>query len=105
MIKSEKFPWGKVIENITLDFDGQVMEVVKYHPRKRDGYTITKEIDSTKIEFCCEEINQSGTNIFHLVLAWIAYKHIGSNQNDLVAGIIRALKLDKGINDSLDSSF
>lgn len=94
MIKSEKFPWGKVIENITLDFDGQVMEVTKYHPRKRDGCTITKEIDTTKIEFDCEELGQSSENIFHLVLAWIAFKHTKShNQGALVAGIIRALQI------------
>jgi hypothetical protein len=93
MIKSEKFPWGKVIETIVLNFDGQIMTIVKYHPRIAERCVLTLEIDETKVKYSCEEIGHSADNIFHLVLIYMAIKHLGHNQDALVQGIARALQI------------
>ena len=89
-----KFSWGKVISRSTYDFDGTVMNVVKYHPWKLDGCTIlTGQPDETKIEFSCEEINESCENLYYLIISFIAFKNLGLNQHTLVAGIGRSLCL------------
>ena len=95
MIKSQKFPWGKVIETIVLNFDGQVMTIVKFHPRIVEDCILTLEIDETKVEYSCEEISHTTDNIFHLVLIYMAIKHLGYNQDALVQGIARALCLSE----------
>lgn len=84
MIK--KFVWGRVIDRFTLDFDGYVMEVTKYHP-VREG------TDSESIEYHSEELHASYNSMFELTLAYIAYQKLGANQHALVAGFARALKL------------
>ena len=90
----KKFSWGKVIDRFTYDFDGTAMNVIKYHPWKVDGCTIlTGQPDETKIVFSCEELHESSENLYHLIIAFIAYKNLGLNQDALVAGIGRSLCL------------
>jgi len=89
----KRFPWGRVVERFEYDFDGEIMDVVKYHPFKRDGSTVLRKIDEEKISYSCEEISQSSVSLEHLVIAWIAYKSLGLNQHALVSGIARALEL------------
>ena len=86
-----KFTWGRVIDRFEYDFDGLKMEVTKYHPRKSDGITVTKEIDESLTYYHSEELRQSTDNLFALILAFIAYKNLGLNQHALVAGIAKAL--------------
>lgn len=87
------FPWGKVIKRFSYDLDGSVMDVVKYHPWVYRNCVSTRDVNEDVVYFSCEEINQSSDSIFKLILAWIAYRNIGLNQDYLVDGIARALQL------------
>lgn len=86
-----RFAWGKVIDYISLDFDGQVMEIVKYHPYKEFGRS--KEIDESRTEYHCEELHASATTMFGIVLQYIVEKQLGHNQHQLVAGLFRMLEI------------
>ena len=87
---SSKFVWGKVIDRHTYDFEnGNVFEVTKYNPYKRNS----REIDYDVIRFSCEETHEYSDNLMHLLISWIVIKHLGYNQDALTAGICRALKL------------
>lgn len=86
-----KFPWGKVIETFDYNFDGQIMTVVKYHPWT-DGYC--KRFSPELVEYSCEEISQSAESLFSLIIAWMVYRKLGSNQQALTSGICRMLKLE-----------
>lgn len=81
-MSNQKFTWGQVIDRFTLDFDGQVMEVTKYHPPH-----------SNDILYHCEELHAAYTSMFALTIAYIAYQQLGHNQNALVSGIARALDI------------
>jgi len=96
--KIKPFSWGRVLERFSYDFDGIVMEVIKFHPHKfENGHQVIKQgramIDEDKVEYHCDEISQSSMNLFRLVLAWITFKQLGQNQSALVVGFARALKL------------
>ena len=86
----KRFPWGKVIKMFEYDFDGDTVEITKYHPWKREG-CFAKEPDESKVEFHCEELRQSSTSIQGIIISWIAKKNLGLNQASLVAGACRAL--------------
>lgn len=92
MVETMKsFTWGRVIDEFIYDFDGDVMNVVKYHPWIDRSKQANKDI----IEYHCEEISQSAESILPLVIAWIAHRKLGSNQQALVIGICRMLKLEE----------
>lgn len=89
-----KFAWGKVIEKFSYDFDGEKMDVVKYHPWKSRNCTVlTGDADLDRTEYHCEEIHESSSSIHRLVIAWIANKKLGLNNGSLVAGVCRALEI------------
>jgi len=92
--KYRTFPWGKIIHTFVYDFDGIEATIVKYNPWKdQHGSLNTHQIDSEKIEYHCDEISQSSDSLIALLIAWIAYKQLGHNQNALTQGIVRMLKL------------
>lgn len=88
-MNGKKFPWGKVIDRFEYNFDGTILEVVKYHPKKYDG-TEGYSLDEM---FHCEEISGSFGSIQHLLISWIVYKNLGLNEHSLANGIARALKI------------
>lgn len=86
-----KFAWGKVIDRLVLDFDGSTFEVTKYHPDKFfNGHHQRGQYEDS-IAFHSEELHASDTNLYALVVAVIAYRHLGNNQRALVSGLVRAL--------------
>ena len=87
----KKFPWGHIAEEFTFNFDGEIMEVVKYYPQQDTSFG--RKIDTTTILYSCAEISQSSHCLFALVISWIAYKKLGLNQGPLVQGISKALEL------------
>lgn len=89
-----KFPWGRVLTRFVYDFDGDVMEVVKFHPWKTDGCTVlTGNPDETLVRYHCEELHESSDSLQALLLSWMAHKNLGLNQGALVQGIAKALGL------------
>ncbi len=88
----DKFTWGKVIDKFSYDFDGNLMEVVKYHPWiVKNGHVKTGNPDFNKIEYHCADIHESSSNLYYLIISWIANKNLGLNQDSLVIGIAKAL--------------
>lgn len=95
-----KFTWGIVLERYRYDFDGQIMEVIKFNPWKQDGVRIlTGQPDEYSIRYHCDEINESSDSLQYLLLSWIAHKNLGQNQYPLVIGISKALGIYKVEND------
>ena len=97
-----KFPWGKVLDRMSYDFDGQKFEVTKFYGHKFDekGHSVmdpvrlnSQLIDESVVLYHCDEISQSAESLFGLLIAWITYKQLGLNNGALVAGIARALLL------------
>lgn len=95
-----KFPWGRVIERFKYNFDGDNVEIVKYHPHKRDekGFAVYDDeynrfqaIDTDKIEYHLEGHHVSCGSVEGCLIYWMAEKHLGLNNHSLVAGICRAL--------------
>jgi hypothetical protein len=84
---------GKVIEKFTYNFDGEVMEVTKFHPRISEGCTITKKIDEDKIMYHCEELHEHCSSLQYMILSWITYKNLGHNNGALTSGISKALEI------------
>lgn len=82
-----KFPWGKVIERFIYNFDGEELEIVKYHPWESNRGII----DYEKVMYDCEEIGQSACNLHYILIAYIVHKRIGANEHSLIKGIARAL--------------
>jgi hypothetical protein len=88
-----KFAWGKVIEYFEYDFDGEKLSVTKYNPHAFvNGFHRRGEY-SEEINYHAEEINESFNSVEALLIAWIAFKHLGRNNGSLVAGICRALEV------------
>ena len=89
-----KFTWGKVIDRFTYDFDGEIMDVVKYHPWKTRGCEVcVGRPNMEEINFHNEELHASFLTIHGLLITWIAYKRLGLNQHALAYGICRALDI------------
>ena len=87
-----KFSWGRVIETFEYDFDGEKMEVTKFHPWKVDnGRILTGIPDETEIYYHCDELSESVESLHYLLIAWIARKNLGLNHGALVHGIAKAL--------------
>ena len=92
----KNFSWGKVLQNFEYDFDGVICTVVKYHPWECNGAFVRPgSPNKEKINFHCEEIHASFESIEMLLIAWIANKKLGRNQDALVVGISRSLCLFK----------
>jgi hypothetical protein len=89
-----KFNWGAVIEKFDLNFDGEALEIIKYHPRLVVGNTVTQAINETEINYHVEELHASYGSMFAAVIAWITFKQLGLNQYALVSGLCKALEID-----------
>lgn len=88
-----KFPWGMVIDTWEISFDGETLEVVKYHPWEHKDCTRTNRINTSETRYYCQELHESAYSIQYLVIAWIAHKNLGLNEGSLVRGIARALNI------------
>ena len=87
-----KFPWGKVLDYFTYDFDGVSMEVVKFHPWKSEDCTVrVGDVNTDETHYHCEELRASYDKLDALLICWIAQKRLGLNQHALVSGVCRAL--------------
>jgi len=91
-----KFSWGRVLDKFDYDFDGDVMEVTKFHPWKSDGCTVlTGNHDEALICYHCEELSESADSLQYLLLSWISHKNLGLNQRALVCGVAKAMGIYK----------
>lgn len=90
---SKRFPWGRVIEVFHYDFEGKVLEVVKYHPWIYKDCASTNKADESKVSYSCEEMSTSSGSLFEAVIRWMAYKQLGCNESLLASGICRALEI------------
>jgi len=89
----DKFAWGKVLARFQYDFDGDVLDVVKFNPWRTRGITVlVGDADDRSVRYHCQELYASFLSLQELVIAWIAYKNLGLNQHALVAGISKALE-------------
>jgi hypothetical protein len=82
----KKFSWGKVLHKFEYDFDGQILEIIKYSPNYDTPHTVL---------YYCEELSESETSIQQLLLSWMIYKNLGPNNQSLISGISRAIGLEK----------
>lgn len=97
------FCLGKVIDSFLYNFDGDKVEVFKYHPfnRYKLNSTILKNIgekesseyDLSKTLYHCENLNESFYSLESLLISWIARKTLGHNQHALTTGICKALNI------------
>jgi len=92
-----KFPLGRVIETFVYDFDGVEVSIIKFHPWILEDGRITRKPDFDKIEYHCEEINQSSDSLITILLTWIVEHQLGRNQGALTQGIARMLKLSDAL--------
>jgi len=86
----KSFPWGKVIETFTYDMDGDTLRIVKFHPW---DYYMPRVASLDKVEYYCEDMSMTGPSLQYMVLAWIAWKNLGMNQEALVNGVAKALSV------------
>ncbi len=92
----KRFSWGNVIDTFNFVIDGHELEIVKYHPWIREGCSIKNGIPNLEIiEYHCEEISESAHSMMVLIIAWMVNKQLGRNQNALIGGIARMLKLEE----------
>lgn len=92
MSKMGKFPWGKVLDYFSYDFDGTVMEVTKFHPWKSSNcQMMTGDPDTAQTHYNCAELRASFDSLDALLICWIAHKRLGLNQHALVTGVCKAL--------------
>lgn len=85
-----KFPWGKVVDYLQIDLDGDKLEVVKYYGNVGGGAIKTYNgIPSYHIEV----LHASYNTVQSALIAYMAYKSLGLNQHTLVSGICRALEI------------
>lgn len=92
-MKTNKFPWGRVIERFSLDFEATTLEVVKYHPTNLSAGSSHGLIDEDTTLYHVKAIRQSFPSLDEAVIAWITFRRLGLNQGALVTGIARALGL------------
>lgn len=55
---NKPFTWGRVIDYHQIKSGGKLWEIVEFHPRKREGCTITQHMDESKIEFHVEDLRE-----------------------------------------------
>ena len=75
------------ITTFDYDYDGAVFSVKKTQQISQDLRTLSEP------EYYCEEISEISSSLFGLLLSWITYKQLGLNNNSLVVGISRALRI------------
>jgi len=90
----KKFPWGRTINTFVYDFDGVEVTIIKFHPFYEDN---TLKPDMEKIEYHCEEINQSADSLIGILITWMVEHQLGRNQGALIQGIARMLKLSDAL--------
>jgi len=93
----KKFPWGRITNTFVYDFDGVEVTIIKFHPWVYEKGYSTKKPDMEKIEYHCEEINQSADSLITLLLTWMVEHQLGHNQGALTQGIARMLKLSDAL--------
>lgn len=88
-----KFPWGRIVETFTYDFDGEKVEVVKYLPNKfANGIGIKGQYEEVPL-YHISELHQSTYSMVGILLAWIVHRQLGLNQSSLYVGICKALNI------------
>lgn len=93
---SGKFNWGKVIETFDFDFDGVMLEVVKFHPwKQKSALVLSGDPNEGVVEYHCEELHASFRSFDALLISWITNRRLGLNQHALAAGICKALDIDE----------
>lgn len=91
----KKFPWGRTINTFVYDFDGVEVTIIKFHPFYEDNNTLKPDME--KIEYHCEEINQSADSLIGILITWMVDHQLGRNQGSLIQGIARMLKLSDAL--------
>lgn len=92
---SKKFPWGKVIDYLNIDLDGNIIEIAKFHPFKSSGSgAVSRDIDYEKVLYHSKELHESWSSIYGLIISKIAHDKLGANEGSLVYGICRALEIE-----------
>lgn len=89
------FDLGVVIERLNCDLGtGEMIKIVKYHPWKVVNYgrVLYGQPDINKVLYYCEQLSESRSDLFTLLISFIARQNLGHNQQALVAGIARSLK-------------
>lgn len=89
-----RFTWGRTINTFVYDFDGVEVTIIKFHPFYEDN---TRKPDMEKIEYHCEEINQSADSLIGILITWMVEHQLGHNQGALIQGIARMLKLSDAL--------
>lgn len=92
-----KFPWGRVIDTFIYDFDGTEVTIIKFYPWVYENGRNTRKPDMEKIEYHCEEINQSADSLIGILITWMVEHKLGRNQGALIQGIARMLKLSDAL--------
>jgi len=92
-----KFVWGRVIDRLDLDFDGEQFEVTKYYPHKFVNGNHVRGEHEEKVCYHSEELHESNYNLYALTISMVARRHLGSNQHALVSGIVRALCISEEV--------
>lgn len=90
-MSSQAFPWGRVLQSFSLDFDGKTLEIVKYHPWKSENCAVQVGSPDESTSYSVPEIRQSFDSFDAAVIGWLTYCHLGHNQGALATGICRAL--------------
>ena len=93
-MRISRFPWGRIINTFVYDFDGVEVTIIKFHPFYEDN---TRKPDMEKIEYHCEEINQSADSLIGILITWMVEHQLGRNQGALIQGIARMLKLSDAL--------
>ena len=86
-----KFPWGRIINTFVSDFDGTEVTIIKFYP------WVYENGRNEKIEYHCEEINQSADSLIGILITWMVEHQLGRNQGALIQGIARMLKLSDAL--------
>lgn len=93
----KKFPWGRTINTFVYDFDGVEVTIIKFYPWVYENGRNTRKPDMEKIEYHCEEINQSADSLIGILITWMVEHQLGRNQGALIQGIARMLKLSDAL--------
>ena len=96
-MRISRFPWGRIINTFVYDFDGVEVTIIKFHPWVYENGYSTKKPDMEKIEYYCEEINQSADSLIGILITWMVEHQLGRNQGALTQGIARMLKLSDAL--------
>lgn len=91
---SKRFSWGRVIDTLELDFDGEVLSVTKFHPYMPNTTGPNRPVDEQQVLFHCEALRESWPHLDALVLSWMVSRHVGRNESSLVRGLCRALNIE-----------